>query len=90
MHSSPNSRFLIDGLYTVTQPWQTFYYHCDYLGSPRLMTDASGNVVWKQDYTAFGGDLGTPATGNTHKFNGHVQDAATGQYYLRPDTLLRS
>ncbi len=68
---------------TVTQPWQTFYYHCDYLGSPRLMTDASGNVVWKQDYYAFGSDYGTPASGNTHKFTGHVQDAATGQYYAK-------
>ena len=83
MHSSPNSQFLIDGIYTVSQPWQTFWYHCDYLGSPRLMTDASGTVVWKQDYTAFGSDLGTTAAGNTHKFTGHVQDAAKGQYYAK-------
>ena len=83
LHSSPNSQFLIDGIYTVSQPWQTFWYHCDYLGSPRLMTDASGAVVWKQDYTAFGSDIGTTAAGNTHKFTGHVQDAATGQYYAK-------
>jgi|GEM_PF-5714749 len=91
MHSSDSSQFLIDGIYTVTQPWQTYYYHCDYLGTPRVMTDASGAVIWKQDYYAFGGDYpstslgtsGTPATGNTHKFTGHVQDAATGQYYAK-------
>lgn len=50
---------------------------------PSLMTDASGTVVWKQDYTAFGADYGTTAAGNTHKFTGHVQDAATGQYYAK-------
>gem|GEM_PF-6187716 len=83
MHSSGNSQFLVDGIYTVSQPWQTFWYHCDFLGSPRVMTDASGTVIWKQDYYAFGGDYGTPATGNTHKFTGHVQDAATGQYYAK-------
>ncbi len=42
-------------------------------------------------YLAFGSDYpstsigtgGTPATGNTHKFTGHIQDAATGQYYAK-------
>lgn len=47
------------------------------------MTDASGNVVWKQDYYAFGSDYGAVASGNTHKFTGHTQDAATGQYYAK-------
>jgi RHS repeat-associated protein len=61
----------------------TYYYHCDYLGSPRVMTDPLGNVIWRQDYYAFGGDYNTSATGNTHKFTGHVQDAATGQYYAK-------
>lgn len=83
LHSSGNSQFLVDGIYTVSQPWQTFWYHCDYLGSPRVMTDASGAVVWRQDYYAFGSDAGAAATGNTHKFTGHTQDAATGQYYAK-------
>ena len=62
---------------------KSYYYHCDYLGSPRVMTDPLGNVIWRQDYYAFGGDYNTSATGNTHKFTGHVQDAATGQYYAK-------
>jgi|GEM_PF-1832651 len=62
---------------------KTYYYHCDYLNSPRAMTDASGNVVWRQDYYAFGADYNTTATGNTHKFTGHVKDDATGQYYAK-------
>jgi len=62
---------------------KTYYYHCDYLGSPRVMTDPLGNVIWRQDYYAFGGDYNTSATGNTHKFTGHVKDDATGQYYAK-------
>ncbi|MBI5805721.1 hypothetical protein HZA73_06700, partial [candidate division TA06 bacterium] len=57
--------------------------HTDYLNSPRVMTDASGAVVWRQDYLAFGADYGTAATGNTHKFTGHIKDDATGQYYAK-------
>ena len=70
---------------------KSYYYHCDYpstmlrasLGSPRVMTDQLGNVIWRQDYYAFGGDYGTTAGGNSHKFTGHVKDDATGQYYAK-------
>jgi RHS repeat-associated protein len=62
---------------------KSYYYHTDYLGSPRMMTDQLGNVIWRQDYYAFGADYNTSATGNTHKFTGHVQDVATGQYYAK-------
>jgi RHS repeat-associated protein len=62
---------------------KSYYYHCDYLGSPRVMTDQLGNVIWRQDYYAFGGDYASTSLGNTHKFTGHVQDAATGQYYAK-------
>ena len=44
---------------------------------------ASGATIWRQDYYAFGSDYGTIATGNTHKFTGHVQDTTTGQYYAK-------
>jgi RHS repeat-associated protein len=47
------------------------------------MTDQLGNVIWRQDYYAFGADYNTSATGNTHKFTGHVKDDATGQYYAK-------
>jgi|GEM_PF-5478115 len=62
---------------------KSYYYHTDYLGSPRVMTDQLGNVIWRQDYYAFGADYNTSATGNTHKFTGHVKDDATGQYYAK-------
>ena len=83
MHASNNASFIIDGVYTCSRDWKTFYYSCDYLNSPRVMTDATGAVVWRQDYLAFGGDYNTTATGNTHKFTGHVKDDATGQYYAK-------
>ena len=61
----------------------TYYYHDDYLGSPRVMTNSTGAVTWRQDYYAFGSDYNGTATGNTHKFTGHLQDGATGQYYAK-------
>ena len=61
----------------------TYYYHDDYLGSPRVMTNSMGAVTWRQDYYAFGSDYNGTATGNTHKFTGHLQDGATGQYYAK-------
>ncbi|MBI5805545.1 peptidoglycan DD-metalloendopeptidase family protein [candidate division TA06 bacterium] len=83
MHASNNASFIIDGVYTCSRDWKTFYYSCDYLNSPRVMTDATGAVVWRQDYLAFGSEAGTVATGNTHKFTGHIKDDATGQYYAK-------
>jgi len=31
-----------------------YYYHNDHLGTPQVMTDESGQVVWKADYEPFG------------------------------------
>jgi hypothetical protein len=31
-----------------------FYYHNDHLGTPQVMTDITGNIVWKADYEPFG------------------------------------
>ena len=35
-----------------------FFYHTDLLGSPMAVTDASGEVVWRQDYLPFGERIG--------------------------------
>ena len=32
----------------------TYYYHCDHLGTPILVTDEYGNPVWKGEYEPFG------------------------------------
>ncbi|MBI5805725.1 RHS domain-containing protein [candidate division TA06 bacterium] len=83
MHASPGAVIRFDGIYTCSRNWSTYYYHTDYLNSPRAMTDQSGAVVWRQDYLAFGADYSLSATGNTHKFTGHIKDNATGQYYAK-------
>ncbi|RCW63259.1 RHS repeat protein [Marinobacter nauticus] len=36
------------------QSGQTYHVHVDHLGTPKALTDASGQVVWQADYTPFG------------------------------------
>ncbi len=64
------------------------YFHHDNLGSTRLMTDSTGNVVMDQDYMPFGGDL--PEVGQTevldeeaegYKYTGQKEVASIGLYY---------
>lgn len=31
-----------------------YYYHNDHLGTPMLMTDSSGSVVWSGEFLPFG------------------------------------
>ncbi|EJO62640.1 RHS protein [Burkholderia multivorans CF2] len=31
-----------------------FNYHCDQIGTPRLLTDDDGDVVWEASYNAWG------------------------------------
>jgi RHS repeat-associated protein len=83
IQNNNNSEWLIDGIYTCSRGWNTYYYHTDYLNSPRAMTNTDGTVIWRQDYYAFGSDFMHTATGNTHKFTGHVKDDVTGQYYAK-------
>ena len=33
---------------------ETFFYHNDHLGTPHIVTDAGGSIVWKAAYNAFG------------------------------------
>jgi RHS repeat-associated protein len=54
----------------------TYYYHADHLGSTRLVTDESRNVVTEAVYSPFGE---TTATGE-YLYNGKEKDA-TGLYY---------
>lgn len=55
------------------------YYHNDYLGSPRAMTNASGDVVWKQDYYPFGSVLSGGV--DRFRYTGKELDEDTGLYY---------
>lgn len=55
------------------------YYHIDHLGSTRLITDESGNVVTEVVYEPFG----EPVTGQDahYLFSGKERDMSTGLYY---------
>ncbi|HHJ15488.1 MAG TPA: hypothetical protein ENJ80_02205 [Gammaproteobacteria bacterium] len=67
---------------------QVYYVHNDPLGTPQVLTDESGTVVWKADYDPFGkatvdedpdGD-GNPVTLNI-RFPGQYFDREAGLYY---------
>ena len=60
------------------------FYHCDHLGTVRLITDNSGAVVSRHDYEPFGVEIAPTfeTAGNTHQFTGHERDANTGYDYM--------
>ena len=61
---------------------KVYYYHTDYLGSVRVITDESGKVVYKSDYLAFGTRLvENEDFDETHGFTGKDYDSDTGLYY---------
>src|SRR5207248_2130834 len=53
------------------------WYHSDELGSIRALTDASGALVARFEYTAFGEALGAvdPASASDRRFAGHRIDS---------------
>src|SRR5262249_21304743 len=71
----------------------TSWYHSDHLGSIRLLTDNSGNVLDRVAYDAFGQITSeqSPANGDDYKYAGMQFDPSTGSYgdstreYLPPD-----
>ena len=75
----------IDGQKTVTAlfsgPLVTTFYHLDVLGSVRMITDASGAVLSRRDYFAFGEDTGA-LTGDPRRFTGKEIDAETALQYF--------
>lgn len=66
----------------------TVYVHADHLDAPRLATDATGVVVWRARYEAFGTvDVQADPDGNgqqitiNHRFPGQYADPESGSYY---------
>jgi RHS repeat-associated protein len=64
-----------------------YYYHADHLGTPLLMTDDAGVVVWQMEQYPFGGMYLFPVNEveNNLRFPGQYWDAETGmaQNYFR-------
>src|SRR3546814_7296563 len=53
------------------------YYHTDALGTPVAVTDATGEVIRRNEYAPYGDLLNEPATDGPG-YTGHVTDAAPG------------
>ncbi|WP_260434304.1 RHS repeat-associated core domain-containing protein, partial [Burkholderia anthina] len=69
-----------------------FYYHCDQIGTPQLLTDGDGDVVWEASYKAWGEAREVIAraskaagivVGNSLRFQGQQVDEETGLHYNR-------
>jgi RHS repeat-associated protein len=74
--------YLGDQLLATIRSEAVYYYHNDHLGTPRALTDASGTVVWKADYTPFGkAQISVSTIENPFRFPGQYYDAETGLHY---------
>jgi RHS repeat-associated protein len=89
----------IDEALTMDRGGQTYYYHQNTLWSPHALTDASGNVMERYAYDAYGyvtvldasyspaalNAWGTPhsAVGNPYLFTGRELDEEAGLYFYR-------
>ena len=71
---------------------RVFYYHCDQIGTPLMMTDDVGDVVWEASYKAWGEarkviERASKAAGitprNPIRFQGQQRDEETGLSYNR-------
>ncbi|HXE15060.1 MAG TPA: RHS repeat-associated core domain-containing protein [Bryobacteraceae bacterium] len=76
----------------TTPVCSTCYLSNDWLGSTRLVTDASGNVVSRHDFTPFGQEIAAGTAGRDSswahtdgvrsKFTGQLRDTETGMDYF--------
>jgi len=77
----PGSTFTTDPQW-MKQGRAYYYYQNDHLGTPQLLTTASGTVVWSAQYTAFGkAELTASGVENNLRFPGQYYDAETGLHY---------
>jgi RHS repeat-associated protein len=60
------------------------YFHNDVSGTPMLATNASGNVVWKENYRPYGDKINRHAASSSNRigFHGKPHDDATGLSYM--------
>jgi RHS repeat-associated protein len=75
--------YLGDQLLTMIKPGEAaYYFHNDHLGTPQVLTDATGTVAWKAIYTPFGEAVVSIVTvENPFRFPGQYYDVETGLHY---------
>lgn len=69
------------------------FYHCDQIGTPQMMTDEAGELVWEASYRAWGetrellqrasASAALESVYNPLRFQGQQFDAETGLHYNR-------
>lgn len=63
-------------------PENVYYYHNDHLGTPQVMTDSTGTVVWAATYDPFGkATINVEQITNNLLFPGQYFNAETGLHY---------
>ncbi|MBI0328965.1 RHS repeat-associated core domain-containing protein [Burkholderia plantarii] len=72
---------------------RVMFYHCDQIGTPLMMTDEAGEVVWEASYKAWGetrevierasAAAGVAVVRNPLRFQGQQVDDETGLHYNR-------
>lgn len=56
-----------------------YFYHVDHIGTPIMMTDENGNIVWQAEYMPFGEVHSITGTINNNlRFPGQYYDSETG------------
>jgi len=59
-----------------------YYFHNDHLGTPQVVTDTAGEVVWEGQYSPFGEVVETTADVQQDlRFPGQLLDRETGLHY---------
>jgi RHS repeat-associated protein len=58
-----------------------YYYLNDHLGTPQLMVDSAGTVVWEAKYKPFGEAEVSSKVVNNFRFPGQYYDQETGLHY---------
>lgn len=62
---------------------QVYYYYTDPAGTPLVMSDSTGTVVWQADYLPFGEEtIDTSTVPNNKMFVGKEKDSESGLYYF--------
>jgi RHS repeat-associated protein len=73
--------YFADGMLVARRDATLSFVHADVRGSTRLLTSASGSVLHRYDYDAFGKEL-TAGTKNDRRYIGQRADDETGLLYL--------
>jgi RHS repeat-associated protein len=83
---------LLASVATSTSGNVTWHYHLDHLGTPRLITNASGVKVAEHAYYPFGAEISlTPheSSEEAMKFTGHERDGVAGDGHTLDDMHAR-